>query len=160
MNQISDYLYVGGIQSSEYNWHNFGVIVNCSKYIPFQRPIYHHHVSKQIRIPVNDHLGECDRFLVLMKKTKVLNIIHQSIVQGISVLVHCHAGSQRSCALIACYLMKYHYMKLDEAMDRVRKQRSIAFYGGANFLHAMQQFYLNLRATGHYQVEILDTTQH
>ena len=136
LNKISECLYVGGIQSSETHWNEFGLIVNCTKHIPFHKNC----TSEQIRIPINDNIGECDRLLEIMKKTCVLQRMNECIIHEIPVLVHCHAGSQRSCALVACYLMKYNDMTLDQAMNYVRKHRPIAFFGGANFLSSMQKF--------------------
>ena len=136
LNKISDFLFVGGIQSSEQHWQEFGLIVNCTKHIPFHK----NYKSEQIRIPVNDNSGECDRFLILMEEIQVLHRMNDCIVNNIPVLVHCHAGSQRSCALVACYLMKYHGMKVDNAMNHVRTHRPIAFFGGANLLSAIQRF--------------------
>jgi protein-tyrosine phosphatase len=141
-NQIVDFLYVGGIQSSETNYKDFGLVVNCTK-----------NICEHVRIPINDYTEECDRFLVLMKETYVLHKINKCILDGIPVLVHCHAGAQRSCALVACYLMKYQHMTLDQAMNHVRKQRTIAFFGGANFLIAMQKFYINILEDRYLQID-------
>lgn len=158
-NQILDNLYVGGIQSSEKNWNDFRLIVNCTKDIPFQSQEYGMDVVSThiltndigvqknmdspecIRIPVNDTPDECENFLAYICETDVLKKMNQSISEGKPVLVHCYAGAQRSCALVACYLMEYCLVTPEEAMEHIRKCRPIAFFCGANFLLAIRRFY-------------------
>lgn len=169
-NQILDNLYVGGIQSSEKNWNDFRLIVNCTKDIPFQSQQFNQRATSLrtgtegpliqltpenakrscefgmdspecIRIPVNDTPDECENFLEYIYETDVLKKMNQSISEGKPVLVHCYAGAQRSCALVACYLMEYCLVTPEEAMEHIRKCRPIAFFCGANFLLAIRRFY-------------------
>lgn len=158
-NKISENLYVGGIQSSEKNWNDFRLIVNCTKDIPFQSqkfgmdvvsthiPLNDAEVQRNmdspecIRIPVNDTPEECDNFLKYIYETNVLRKMNQAINEGKPVLVHCYAGAQRSCALVACYLIEFYDVIPSVAMEHVRKHRPIAFFGGANFAQAIQRFY-------------------
>ena len=158
-NKILENLYVGGIQSSEKNWNDFRLIVNCTKDIPFQSQEYgmdvvSTHILKNdigvqkdmdspecIRIPVNDTPDECDNFLAYIYETAVLKKMNKSISEGKPVLVHCYAGAQRSCALIACYLMEYCFIAPEEAIEYIRKCRPIAFFCGANFLLAIRRFH-------------------
>lgn len=48
---------------------------------------------------------------------------------------------QRSCALCACYLIKYHKMKPIEAINYIKSKRPIAFFGNVNLLSTIEQFY-------------------
>ena len=57
-----------------------------------------------------------------------------------AVLVHCHAGMQRSAAVVAIALIAMHGMKADEAMRLVRARRRIAFLPSANFERAIRTF--------------------
>ena len=141
MDEIIEHLFVGGIQSSEQNWNKFDIIVNCTKTIPFH--IRDDCRAECIRIPVNDDPDECDHMLQYIEETEVLQKIHQAIHDDKKVLVHCHAGSQRSCALVVCYLIQYHRMTPSIAINYVRMRRNIAFFGGVNFMQAIQQFYLD-----------------
>ena len=58
------------------------------------------------------------------------------------VLVHCYAGMQRSCAVVACYLIRYHNMNPQEAINFIKSKRSIAFAGRVNFIKTIEEFYL------------------
>ena len=185
-NQILDNLYLGGIQSSEKNWNEFSLIVNCSKDIPFQSqkfgmdvvsthiplndaevqmnmdspeciqersgrtlfgrisnniPENDVGVCRNIRIPISDTPDECDNFLAYIFETNVLRKMNQAISEGKPVLVHCYAGAQRSCALVACYLIEFCFVTPEVAMKHVRKCRPIAFFCRANFLSAIRRFH-------------------
>ena len=138
MNEIIEHLFVGGIQSSETKWNEFDMIVNCTKTLPFH---IRGNTVECIRIPINDDPDESHRMLKYMKDTSVLEQIHWAIRHQKNVLVHCRMGSQRSCALIACYLIKYCNTTVSDAMDHVRSRRPMAFFGGANFIQAIQEFH-------------------
>ena len=143
-NQILDNLYLGGIQSSEKNWNDFRLIVNCSKDIPFQSQQFEMDSPECIRIPISDTPDECDNFLAYIFETNVLRKMNQAISEGKPVLVHCYAGAQRSCALVACYLIEYCLVTPEVAMEHVRTCRPIAFFGGANFLLAIRRFHTKM----------------
>jgi protein-tyrosine phosphatase len=57
----------------------------------------------------------------LIKKTNILEKIHQYLLDKKSVLVCCGQGSQRSCAIVVCYLIKY--------------------FGNVNFINTIQMIY-------------------
>jgi protein tyrosine phosphatase len=137
--KIINFLYIGNIKSVESDNTPFTLIVNCTHDVRFPMKC-----GYGIRLAVNDDPTECSRLLMLMNDSNVLEQIHTCVQNNKPVLVHCFAGMQRSCAVVACYLIKYYKMKPDEAINYIRSRRSIAFYGGANFMNAMNQFYENL----------------
>jgi protein-tyrosine phosphatase len=57
------------------------------------------------------------------------------------VLVHCKNGMQRSCGVVACYLIKYNYMTPIDAIQFIRYKRPIAFFGNVNFQEAIDLFH-------------------
>ena len=73
--------------------------------------------------------------------THVLEKIHESLQEKEPVLVHCFAGMQRSSAVIGLYLIKYHHFTPAECIGFIRQRRPVAFFGGANFLRAMEYYY-------------------
>ena len=93
-----------------------------------------------INLPVHDSPDECDTLLSLIHETQVLEKIHLALHEKKPVLVHCFAGMQRSCALVACYLIKYKSMTPYEAIDYIKLKRPIAFFGKVNFMELILSF--------------------
>ena len=112
---------------------DYDLIVNCTPDIPF--PFIHNSI---IRIPVYDHPSQNKKMHDLIKENQVLETIHSHLWKGQKMLVHCHAGIQRSCAVVACYLVKYHGLKSDEAIEYIKKRRPIAFVNGVNFRETIE----------------------
>ena len=95
-----------------------------------------------INLPVHDSPDECVTLLSLIHETQVLEKIHLALQEKKPVLVHCFAGMQRSCALVACYLIKYNNMTPVEAIDYIKSKRPIAFFGNVNFMELILSKFL------------------
>ena len=135
--EIIDHLFIGSAKSLD-EIENFDLIVNCTPDIFIKYP------NKSIRIPVKDNQDECNKLLQLLKDTDVLEKINTAINNKHKVLVHCQAGQQRSCALVACYLMKYNNMNPYIAVNYIKMKRRIAFFGEINFISAIINFFYTL----------------
>jgi protein-tyrosine phosphatase len=59
---------------------------------------------------------------------------------GRPIFVHCHAGMQRSPAVVAMFLMVLYRMSTDQAKAYIKKQRPIVFFPSANFEKAIRGF--------------------
>ena len=94
-----------------------------------------------IRIPVDDTPDESESMMLHIIDLSVLERINEAIVNDQSVLVHCYAGMQRSCAVIVCYLIKYYGITPQTAIEHVKKNRPMAFFGGVNFMQTIQNQY-------------------
>jgi len=131
-------LWLGNInasQSKEFLIQNgIKATFNCTKNIPF-----HEVVKKRYRIPVDDNLEEEEiRNMELWSFESVykLRVEHKN---G-PVLVHCHAGMQRSACVVAMYLIAIKNLKYEDAIKYIREKRPIAFTPSANFLRSIQGF--------------------
>lgn len=133
--EIIPNLFIGNINSLKYS-NKFAFIVNCTDDIPFPKTCY-----SCVRIPIVDSPLESDNLLAIMKRNGILEKIHDFVRNKYPVLVHCYAGMQRSCAVVACYLMKYYNISPDTAISHIKLKRSRAFYGGVNFQRALNIFY-------------------
>jgi predicted protein tyrosine phosphatase len=120
--------------------HKIGLIVNATKHIPskFLGKIHY------IRVPVNDpgiHSGDNeDVDIMRISLPLVLAYIYKFRRAGKNVLVHCHAGAQRSAIIVAAYLLfRKHAKNINDAINQVIKHRGIAFFGGSsvNFRRAL-----------------------
>ena len=135
VDKIIEYLFVGNAKSLELNV-NYDMIVNCTKDIPFTIS----QTTKCIRLPINDNPDECNKFLYEINNTYVLEHMDYYIKNKRPVLVHCSMGIQRSCALIACYLVKYNGWTPTDAIHYIKSKRPIAFFGNVNFLETIEAF--------------------
>ncbi len=136
---IIDYLYLGNMNAVNTKEIDFSLIVNCSKDLAFPN-----NAKECIRIPINDDPAYSDSLLELIQNTDVLCKINNYVKNNKYVLVHCRAGIQRSCALIAIYLIKYYKMKPDAAIEYVKYRRPVAFLGSVNLESAINGFYNSL----------------
>lgn len=130
--EIISKLYIGSAHALVHKGM-FAVIVNCTKTIVGSPGC--------IRIPIDDDESECDNLLRHIKDTNVLEIMNQSLLTNKTVLVHCYAGIQRSCALVACYLIRYHQMTPESSVAFIRSKREVAFDESPTFLDALHTFY-------------------
>ncbi len=135
--KIGENLYLGNKDSI--NTKNFfTLIVNCTKTDVEFPP----NCTNCIRISVDDTPDESERLLQLLDSTHVLQKIHENVGP---VLVHCRAGRQRSCAVVACYFIKYYNMTPVDSIAYIKSKRQEAFFGSINFANTINQFYLRER---------------
>lgn len=135
-NEIITNLYIGNRYSLNKS-HQYGLIVNCTP--PGQAPVVD--ISKTIRVPVDDIPEEDDHLCELIHSLHILQKIHEQLSAGNKVLVHCMAGRQRSCAIVACYLIKYHNMTPVQTVQFIQSKRREAFFGSVNFHKTINSFY-------------------
>ena len=115
--------------------NNIKHVFNATKNIPFAPGVDHTY-----RIPVDDNLqAEEIANMRHWAPEAVLKILH-AYKSGDGVLIHCHAGMQRSAALMAMFLIVYKDMTANEAMAYIRSKRPVAFFPYANFLSAITGF--------------------
>jgi predicted protein tyrosine phosphatase len=123
---------------------NIGLIINATTHIvsKFLGSIYY------MRVPVNDAAEENDKMHVCMGVA--VRAIARARAVGMGVLIHCHAGMQRSAAICAAYIL---YARPDLAITpadaclRICEARPLAFnYGkNVNFAAALNKFMLLMR---------------
>ena len=131
-------LWLGNINASQDQQFlkdkGINVVFNCTKTIPFVQ-----WVPRKYRLPVDDNLQEEEiRNMELWSFETVYKLI-QELKNG-PVLVHCHAGVQRSAAVVAMYLIAIMGFKTEDAIKYIKERRPIAFTHNANFLRAIQAF--------------------
>jgi len=139
-NEIIPNLFLGDITASKnrdfYESVNIGMVVNCSKTIPFLEG----GTFKKVRVPVDDNLQEEEIQNLAKWSPKIIRQIWEEYSKGTVILVHCHAGMQRSAAVVAMFLMFYQRCNHQEAISRIRKRRPIVFQPGINFYKAIIKF--------------------
>lgn len=110
-------------------------IFNATKTLPFPETAKFTH-----RIPVDDNLAPTEIANMEKFAPEALFKMIREMKAGHPILVHCHAGMQRSAALVAMYLIANRGLNADQAMKYVRDRRSVAFFPMANFKDAIYGF--------------------
>jgi protein-tyrosine phosphatase len=118
--EIIPHLFIGD-KDALYDAHLFELIVNCTKHLRIVND------KSTIRIAVNDSRDEGPALETIVNETNVLEIIHRAIKRDEDVLVHCHAGMQRSCTIVAMYLMTYYGTNSTTAIKYIQSKRPVAF---------------------------------
>jgi hypothetical protein len=73
-------------------------------------------------LPMTSALQE----MILRGLEEVLATIHAEVGAGEPTLVHCHAGKDRTGLALTAYLVRYHGLDVEEAIERVRSANPIA----------------------------------
>lgn len=121
--------------------NNITVIINASKHIPNSfdgRGIQYYNINvndPQTPYPKNDE----DIRIMKQKLPGISNIIDYHLKKGDNVLVHCHAGIQRSATIVAYYLIHHKKIDFNHSVGYVVKMRPVAFYGGSR-IHFINSF--------------------
>ena len=108
--------------------YNISLVVNCSRTVPLYKGNH-----KNIRIPVDDDLTDTSRMLLFHYLPSIVEIIGKYIMERKGVLVHCHAGCQRSATIVAAYIMSKTGFEPGLVVKLIRTKRSLCFTPGVNF---------------------------
>ena len=120
--------------------HGIQAVFNCSKEIPF-----HPSIPYQYRIPVDDNLQPVEIRNMEKWSPEIAFKIAREFNAGHRILIHCHAGMQRSTTACAFFLMILTGRPLIQVMHFIKSKRQIAFEPSANFASALRSFehYIN-----------------
>jgi dual specificity MAP kinase phosphatase len=128
--KIIDYLYLSDSKEARDSpdYHH----VNCTKDIPR----YNTKIFDFYRVPADDNGLDGTAFLNALPGA--VEFIRDKLERKENVIVHCFAGQQRSCAVIAAYLMA-HYKEygsnIDEIVNFIKSKKSDAFIRRVKFFH-------------------------
>lgn len=112
--------------------------------------IFHKNARK--RFPVSDpgpysklnekNWQEQNQRMYEILNTGILELINYKLQQNQIVLVHCHAGAQRSASVVLSFLVKYTDLQYYDAVNFIIAKRPVVFYGGLsmNFRPAVEKY--------------------
>ena len=136
--EIIPNLWIGSksiIKDSEFKKkYNIQCVINCTRTLP----LYGN--QENYRIPLDDDLSKFMNELLLMYLPKTIDMIHSHLKMRKGVLVHCHAGKQRSAAVVAAYIMKWGDLNLDMAVNMIQSKRNCCFKPSINFKLALKHY--------------------
>lgn len=140
-NEIIRGLWVGDMKSAvDINFmkrHNIRAVINCTPDVPmmFSGVDY-------MKLKMNDTLKQQDIEDMIKYLPHAVKFIYDKRREGKNVLVHCHAGMQRSATIVVAYLSAVHKLKLLDAALIVINKRPQAFHYGKhmNFSKSLEYF--------------------
>lgn len=136
--QIIDNLYIGDMYSiqDKFFYNKKLLVVNATPDVKFNRKLQ----SINVRLSLRDDLTKYSDNILFQNLDKMTDIIHTYLNKDYLVLVHCVAGRQRSCAIVAGYLMKYKKMSMIDSIDFIQHKRPFAFYFNINFIDCLKKY--------------------
>lgn len=121
--KIIDNVYLGSIGAAlcveNLKKYNITYILSA---ITDDSPGYKDHIKEYMSLKLKDQ-SETN---ILEKLEESNNFIQKAVNNKENILIHCFQGKSRSVTLIVGYLMKYHKMTRDQALELIRKVRPIA----------------------------------
>lgn len=111
------------------------VVFNATKDAPF-----HPSIRRRYRVPVDDNLQEAEIRNMELWSYEIVYKLLKEYKEGRPILIHCHAGMQRSPAIVAMFLMTLFRMSADQSKAYIRNKRPIAFLPQPNFEKAIRGF--------------------
>lgn len=138
-NEIIPGVWIGNQRASQDGeWlraHNIVAVFNCTKTLPF-----HPSIPIQYRVPVHDNLQPAEIRNMEAWAPEIAYKILREYKAGYPILIHCHAGRQRSTAATAFFLLVLTGKSLIEVMYMIKTKRPVAFEPSPNFASAMRGF--------------------
>jgi protein-tyrosine phosphatase len=110
-------------------------VFNCTKNLPF-----HPAIPFQYRIPVDDNLQPAEIQNMEEWAPEIAYKILAEYKRGRRILIHCHAGMQRSATACAFFLMVLTGRPLVQVMYLIKSRRRICFHPRPNFANALRAF--------------------
>jgi hypothetical protein len=115
--------------------HGIKAVFNCTKQVEF-----HPSVPYQYRIPVDDNLRPVEINNMEAWAPEIAYKMLREFNAGHPMLIHCHAGMQRSTSACAFFLMVLTGRPLIQVMHLIKHKRPIAFEPNPNFATALRGF--------------------
>lgn len=115
--------------------HNISVIVNATKHIPCELNLIYYRVPVNDPGPTRDLMSE-DHKIMLEHIPEVLSFIDYHLSKKRNILVHCHAGMQRSVSIVFLYLYLYVFkeypskQRLELCIKQIMRKRPRSFCYG------------------------------
>lgn len=141
VNQIIKGLWLGdceiAVNPTFFSKNNIGAVINCTPDIPNK---FQQKGVDYLRLVLNDSLKDVDtKKMIKFLPSAIFYLNQKRDKEKKNILVHCHAGMQRSAAVVTAYLCNFYKLNLDEAINLILKQRPVAFHHGkhVNFSDAL-----------------------
>lgn len=135
MYPILDDLYLASYNDVKYSGQfdrDTFAVVNCTKNLKM--------LGNGTRIAVDDDRTHESNMVLYNSLPFVCQWIKQHLDNGQPVVVHCHAGQQRSASVMAAYLMWNKGLSLEQSVAYIKLCKSDAFLYDVNFREALEKW--------------------
>jgi|LakMenEpi03Aug12_release.lakeMendotaPanAssembly.Ray.scaffolds.fasta_scaffold36506_4 protein-tyrosine phosphatase len=135
MYEILDDLYLASYNDLKYSGQfdsSTFAVVNCTKNLKM--------LGHGTRIAVDDDRTRESNLILYNSLPFVCQWIKQRLDNGQPVVVHCHAGQQRSAAVMAAYLMWNKGLGLEQSVSYIKLCKPDAFLYSVNFQEALEKW--------------------
>jgi protein-tyrosine phosphatase len=126
---------------------NISFIVNCSKSIPnkFEGTSYN---IAYLRLnvndpgPLNNPWENDDNIQMITLIPQAIESMRLALRNGQNILVHCHAGAQRSASVVIYYLITYGHFTVGPEFNNLSDQekKKILYHSSVNYLLCKRPF--------------------
>lgn len=115
--------------------NNIKAVINCTPDVPMP-----FNGVKYLHLNLHDSLKKKDIDKMKYFIPIALVFLKKHHIDGKKpTLVHCHAGMQRSAAIVAAYLSQYYGLTINQSINLIVNKRNIAFHRGkhVNFFDSL-----------------------
>ena len=109
--------------------NHIGAVVNATPDVPLH---FEGHNIAYKRLVVDDSGRNHDMHIMYNAFPEVVGWINKQMMDGNNILIHCHAGMQRSATIAAAYMLRYYRRPLDSIIEFMQRRRPIVFGFGRN----------------------------
>ncbi len=114
-------------------------IINCTQNYPFVKGISHTY-----RVPVMDNLKTDQIYKMYTALDQASKYIYEMLPSH-NILIHCHAGRQRSVAVVSAFFIKYADFDPELVIKLIRSKRIVAGHPTINFMKSIKHYYNDLQ---------------
>lgn len=141
-NEIYPGLWLGDIESALdtkfIKNKNITCVINCTNNHPFLDS-----VKLKYRVPVKDNLETDQIYKLYSVLDQTVKYIYETLPEH-NILVHCHAGKQRSVAVVSAFFIKYADLEPEIVIKLIQSKRHVAGKPTINFIKSLKQYYKDL----------------
>lgn len=131
--EIIPNLWIGDKEILKYNV-NVDFIINTLKDLHFLGKY------NQYRMDIKNNLEKYEIIKMYEYLNETSEFIFKKLNNNKSVLVICESGNQKSCTIVAAYLIKYGKISLNTVIKSLRTKFKSAFYPNIDYKNSLDMF--------------------
>ena len=133
--EIIPNLYIGDQEIIKHlNKLNINSVINCTKDLHFLGKY------NEYTLAIKDNLEKYEIIKMYEYLNETVEFIYKNLMNDKSILVFCENSNQKSCVVVAAYLIKYGKITKNEAIKIIRTKHETAFFPEVNFGISLEMF--------------------